>query len=295
MPSDDRRPPTPGLTPRADARAPTPGGRASAFAFAALIACAAVPAGCGTVPETGRSQFVLLSSNQEIRLGASAYATELEGAKVVATGAAAERVARVGARIAEASARRYPQAVAGFEWRFALVDSPEVNAWMLPGGKSAVYTGLLGVATTDDELAVVMGHEAAHAIARHGAERISRGMAAQLILGAAGASGEVDPRLVEITAVAYGALGETAFSRGEESEADRIGLLIAADAGYDPRAATGFWRKMGAIGGGRPPELLSTHPSDETRARRLEALMPEAVAVYDAARARARPAGGAPR
>ena len=105
-------------------------------------------------------------------------------------------------------------------------------------------------------------------------------MAAQLILGAAGASGEVDPRLVEITAVAYGALGETAFSRGEESEADRIGLLIAAEAGYDPRAATGFWRKMGALGGAKPPEFLSTHPSDETRTTRLSQLMPQALEVH---------------
>ncbi|MEY5060835.1 MAG: hypothetical protein RIS45_756, partial [Planctomycetota bacterium] len=100
------------------------------------------------------------------------------------------------------------------------------------------------------------------------------------------ASGEVDPRLVGATAAAYGALGETAFSRGEESEADRIGLVIAADAGYDPRAAVGFWRKMGALGGAKPPEFLSTHPSDETRAKRLARQMPEAVRIYDAAKGR---------
>ena len=204
----------------------------------------------------------------------------LSGAKVVTSGPEFARVQRVGQRIAEASVRRYPDACAEFAWQFALIDTPEVNAWMLPGGKSGVNTGLLTVATTDDELAVVMGHEAAHAIARHGAERISRGMAVQVVFGVAAASGEVDTALVEATAVAYGALGETAFSRGEEGEADHICLLIAADAGYDPRAAVEFWRKMGALGGAKPPEFLSTHPSDETRATRLAQLMPQALEVH---------------
>jgi len=154
------------------------------------------------------------------------------------------------------------------------------------GGKSAVNTGLLKVATSDDELAVVMGHEAAHAIARHGAERISRAIAVQAIVIGAMASGEVDPRLVGATAAAYGLLGETAFSRSEESEADRIGLVIAADAGYDPRSAVGFWQKMAAQGGSKPPEFLSTHPSDETRAKRLSRQMPEAVRIYEAAKGR---------
>jgi predicted Zn-dependent protease len=150
-----------------------------------------------------------------------------------------------------------------------------------------VNTGLLKVATSDDELAVVMGHEAAHAIARHGAERISRAIAVQAVAAVAIASGEVDPRLVGATAAAYGLLGETAFSRSEESEADRIGLVIAADAGYDPRAAVGFWKKMAEKGGSKPPEFLSTHPSDETRAKRLSRQMPEAVAIYEASKGRA--------
>jgi metalloendopeptidase OMA1, mitochondrial len=236
--------------------------------------------GCATVPETGRTQFVALSASAERSLGEAAFTDMLSGAKVVTSGSDFERVQRVGRRIAESSVRRYPQACAEFDWQFALIDTPEVNAWMLPGGKSGVNTGLLKVATTDDELAVVMGHEAAHAIARHGAERISLGMAAQVVFGVAAASGEVDPALVEATAVAYGALGETAFSRGEESEADHIGLLIAADAGYDPRAAIEFWRKMGALGGAKPPEFLSTHPSDETRTTRLSQLMPQALEVH---------------
>ncbi|MFZ9880066.1 MAG: M48 family metallopeptidase [Phycisphaerales bacterium] len=129
-------------------------------------------------------------------------------------------------------------------------------------------------------------HEAAHAIARHGAERISRGMTAAVILGVASASGEVDPEIVAATALAYGALGETAFSRSEESEADAIGLIIAADAGYDPRSAVGFWKKMAALGNGGVPEFLSTHPSGETRAARLAQLMPRAMQVYEQSRSR---------
>lgn len=250
------------------------------------LALAGLTAACGTVPETGRSQFVVLSASDERALGAAAYTEQLGQANTLKSGPEYDRVQRVGQRIAEASKRRYGAAVSQFQWEFAVVDTPEVNAWMLPGGKSAVNTGLLKVATSDDELAVVMGHEAAHAIARHGAERISRGMAAQVVVGAVLASGEVDPRLVGATAAAYGALGETAFSRREEGEADHIGLLISADAGYDPRAATGFWRKMASLGGSKPPELLSTHPSDETRASRLEKLMPDAVRIYEAAKGR---------
>jgi len=240
--------------------------------------------GCRSVPETGRRQMVLLSAGTERQLGAAAYEEQLGKATLVKSGTAYDRVQRVGARIAEASRRRYGAAVDGFDWNFAVIDTAEVNAWMLPGGKSAVNTGLLAIATSDDELAIVMGHEAAHAIARHGAERISRAIAMQAAIGVVLATDKVDPRLVGATAAAYGVLGETAFSRSEESEADHIGLLIAADAGYDPRAAIGFWRKMGSLGGAKPPELLSTHPSDETRASRLEQLMPQALRVYEAAK-----------
>ncbi|MFM7261300.1 MAG: M48 family metallopeptidase [bacterium] len=257
------------------------------------IAVASVAAGCGTVPETGRSQFNLLSTSDEVVLGEEAYAEILKDAKVVASGPDFERVQRVGQRIAQASERRYPAAVEGFGWKFTLVDSPEINAWMLPGGKSAVYTGLLTVATSDDELAIVMGHEAAHAIAKHGAERMSRGVATQIVFGVASATGEIDPAIVEAAAVAYGALGETAFSRSEESEADEIGLMIAADAGFDPRSAVGFWRKMSAKGGEKPPEFLSTHPSDEKRANRLAKLMPKAEKIY-LARTGGTTSGGTP-
>lgn len=241
-------------------------------------------AGCEAVPETGRSQMLLLSRAEENQLGDAAYAEMLGEAKTIASGPQFDRVQRVGQRIAAAAARRYPQAVQGFQWEFTLIDTPEVNAWMLPGGKSGVNTGLLTVATTDDELAVVLGHEAAHAVARHGGERMSRAMMVQLAAGVAIASDEVDPALIEGVLVGYGVLGETAFSRGEESEADEIGLVISADAGYDPRAAVTFWQKMGSKGGPSTPEFLSTHPSDETRASRLSAMMPRMLAIYESAK-----------
>lgn len=257
---------------------------AARAAFLPIVLVAGAPLGCQSAPETGRSQMLLLSPAEENQLGESAYAEMMAGAKTVTSGADFGRVQRVGQRIAEASVRRYPQSVEGFQWQFALVDTDEVNAWMLPGGKSAVYTGLLKVAASDDELAIVMGHEAAHAIARHGGERMSRAMAVEIAAGIAGATGEVNPELVDGLLAGYGALGETAFSRNEEAEADQIGLMIAADAGYDPRAAVAFWKKMSALGGQKPPEFLSTHPSDETRAARLEALMPRALVVYEAAK-----------
>lgn len=274
---------------------PSPLVRQLAARILAAFGCAVISAaaGCGTVPETGRSQFNLLSTGDEVVLGEQAYAEILKDAKLVTSGPEFARVQRVGQRIAQSAERRYPDAVEGFGWQFALVDSPEVNAWMLPGGKSAVYTGLLKVATSDDELAVVMGHEAAHAIAKHGAERMSRGVATQIVFGVASATGEIDPAIVEAAAVAYGALGETAFSRGEESEADEIGLMIAADAGFDPRSAVGFWKKMSAVGGEKPPEFLSTHPSDESRANRLAKLMPKAEKIYRA-RIGGAAAGGTP-
>jgi predicted Zn-dependent protease len=249
---------------------------------AALLAAGL--AGCQSAPETGRSQMLLLSTAEENQLGESAYAEMLAGGKTLTSGADFARVQRVGQRVAEASIRRYPQAVEGFSWQFALIDTPEVNAWMLPGGKSGVNMGLLKVATSDDELAIVMGHEAAHAIARHGGERMSRAMAVEIAAGILNETGQVNPELVDGVLAGYGALGETAFSRNEEAEADQIGIMIAADAGYDPRAAVTFWKKMSALGGAKPPEFLATHPSDEKRAARLEALMPRALTVYEAAK-----------
>lgn len=257
--------------------------------FAALTLAA-----CTTVSGTGRSQLNMMSPAQEKELGASAYAEMLgePGVKTLSSGADYERVQRVGGRITAASARLHPKAVQGFEWQWSVIDDDKtVNAWALPGGKSAVYTGMLRMAKSDDELAVVMGHEASHAIARHGGERISSGIALEAALTGAGfAVSGLEP--AEQTAV-MGALGVGSqfgvalpWSRMQESEADELGLFIAADAGYDPRAAIPLWTRMGASGGGGTPEFMSTHPSEGTRIQRLNKLMPQAMKRYEAAKAR---------
>jgi predicted Zn-dependent protease len=169
-----------------------------------------------------------------------------------------------------------------------VVDDPKtVNAWALPGGKSAVFTGLLPVAKNDAQLAVVIGHEAAHAIARHGGERMSQQAALNVLVSAGFQLSEADPGTQEAVLNALG-LGTLAFSRNQESEADHLGLLIAADAGFDPREAIPLWQNMAAAGGAGPPEFLSTHPSENTRIQRLNELMPEAMAVWQAAKASGR-------
>jgi predicted Zn-dependent protease len=259
-------------------------------AFAAPLL--ALLAACTSVSGTNRSQLNLLSEAEERSLGDQAYGEALgeKGVKVITSGADVDRVRRVGARIQAASARLHPKAVRGFDWTWTVVDDPkQVNAWMLPGGKSVVYTGILRVATSDDQLAVVMGHEASHAIARHGGERISSDMVLNgALTGASMALGNLDAPTQAAVMQALGVGGTVGvalpWSRMQESEADELGLLIAADAGYDPRAAIPFWTQMAASGSNsKPPEFLSTHPDDETRVKRLRALLPKALRTYAAA------------
>lgn len=253
--------------------------------FAALLA------GCTTVPETGRRQVMLLSPNQEAAMGLSAFADIKKGEKISRDPVANARVQRVGKRIAQSVGRDLPHA----EWEFVVFDSNELNAFALPGGKVGVYTGILKIAETDAELAAVMGHEVAHVSSRHGAERTSQQL---LVLGGAlltevgMEAGKVDQGNRDLIRAAYG-LGATVgvmlpYSRLHESEADAIGLRFAAGAGYDPRAAVSFWRKMSAAnkGGMKVPEFLSTHPSDETRIRTLEQLIPRYLPLYEQSRAR---------
>jgi predicted Zn-dependent protease len=247
-------------------------------------------AACATVPGTGRRQLRLISQSEEMRLGADAYQRTLRDAKVVGEGPEAEMVQRVGRRISESAMRLYPNPAKDFQWEFVLIDDPEmVNAWALPGGKSAVYTGILPVTQDEDGLAVVLGHEVAHAIAHHGAERMSQGLLAQIGMGAASV-GMRDMSDVERSAVLQAlGVGITVgailpFSRSHESEADELGLYITASAGYDPRAAIGLWRRMAKQGGGRrPPEFLSTHPSEHQRIERLQRIMPRALEMYEQA------------
>lgn len=243
-------------------------------------------AGCYTVPETGRSSLVLVSPAEEMQMGAAAF-TDLKAKGKVSTDVEANgRVRRIGQRIAEAVGGALPDA----KWEFVVFDEPKtVNAFALPGGKVGVYTGLLNLAESDDEVAIVIGHEIAHVTARHGAERMSQGLVAGLI-GAGVEAATEGRRYSDLVRVAYGigATGATlAFSRGNESEADYIGLRYAAKAGYDPRAAVTFWRKMSAQkDGAQPIKWLSTHPPHAERIAELQRWMPDVLPLYEKARLR---------
>ncbi|MEC8320923.1 MAG: M48 family metallopeptidase [Planctomycetota bacterium] len=245
-----------------------------------LAAVVAIVPACVSVSGTSRSQLNAYSIEQEIRLGDEAYAEMLQAVDLVDSGPDHDLVVEVTERIAAAAERLHPGIAGRFDWEVVLVDDDDiVNAWALPGGKMAVYTGILPYTKTPDGLAAVLGHEAAHAIARHGGENLTRqGLVNLLAIGTAAALDADDRHLVAAAATAYGLLGEPAYSRSQESEADELGVFIAADAGYDPREAVGLWQRM-AERGGEPPEFLSTHPSSETRVRELERLMPAALEI----------------
>jgi len=261
--------------------------------IATAIATLLLQTACTEVSGTGRSQFNILSVDDELDLGQQAYVEELDAAKqaghsMLTGGAEYDRVMSVSRRIFDAANRMHPEIAQRFNWEMTVIDDPEtVNAWALPGGKSAVFTGLLPVTTTDAQLAVVIGHEAAHAIARHGGERMSQHAALNVLMSAGFQLSEADAGTQEVIMNALG-LGTLAFSRSQESEADHLGLLIAADAGFDPREAIPLWENMAAAGGEAPLEFLSTHPSESTRIQRLNELMPEAMAVWQAAKASGR-------
>ena len=257
--------------------------RGSLLRIGPIALVALLLGGCVSVEGTNRRQFNVLSVEQERAMGEQAYAETLAKSRVIATGPLVARVSRVGTRLAAATAVRHASSVATMDWQFAVIDDPAVNAWALPGGKCGVNVGLLEFVESDDELAVVMGHEIAHAIARHGGERVSQSMAASIVADLA--LGGLDPAVQQAIAAAYGLGVALPFSRSHEREADRIGLLIAAEAGYDPRAAISLWTRMAARGDGGF-EFLSTHPLPQSRVEELESLIPEAEAVRQAAAAR---------
>jgi metalloendopeptidase OMA1, mitochondrial len=230
-------------------------------------------AACAQAPVTGRSQLILLPESQDADMGLQAYQQIQQEEKISSNAELNQRVQTVGRRIAAVSG--HPE----WDWQFTLFDNPEPNAFALPGGKVGVYTGLFKVAQNDAQLAAVMGHEVGHAIARHGAERMSHGILAQLggvAVGAAtGSSAIVD---LYSQAATLGVI--LPYSRGQESEADEIGLMLMAEAGYDPREAVKLWQNFEALASERPPEFLSTHPSEGTRIQRLQELMPKALQIY---------------
>jgi metalloendopeptidase OMA1, mitochondrial len=245
--------------------------------------------GCQEGP-FGRKQVVALNSQQEKALGAQAFQEVLQTADVIAAGPAVEAVRRVAHRLAgattdEAFLRATGQKPQKFDWEVRLVRSKEVNAFCLPGGKIVVYTAILPVAETEAGLATVMGHEISHALAHHGAERMAQQRIAQIGVIAAGASlGDMDDRQRTQVMMAINAgaqFGILKYSRNHESEADHMGLLLMATAGYDPAEAVKFWERMGSASHGRqPPEFLSTHPSHETRVHDLIAWQKEAEPLY---------------
>ncbi len=236
-------------------------------------------------PITGEAHRVGMSEEQEAALGLQSYEQILSQEKVISSGPELETIRGI--------ARRLTAAVgddgADFQWDVSLIDSPQVNAFCLPGGKIAVYTGILPVAQTEAGLAAVMGHEMAHAIARHGSQRILRQQMTQTAM--MGVQGSISDMSYEQQRTLMGLLGAGAqygvilpFSRDHETEADKMGTLYMARAGYDPREATGLWKRMGGASEGRAPsEFASTHPSNETRIRQLEAWMPEFMEVYEKA------------
>ncbi|MBX3026650.1 M48 family metallopeptidase [bacterium] len=237
--------------------------------------------GCSTVPYTNRSQFMMMAESDDLRLGAAAYQQVLKKEKIVRDPRITAPVQEVGRRIAAAADK--PE----YQWEFTVIDDPkQANAFCLPGGKVAVYTGIFPIAKDEAGLATVIGHEVAHALARHGAERMSTGMALQAAGAAVAiASGGQSAATQQAIMTAYGLGAQVGvalpFSRSQESEADRIGLILMAKAGYDPEAALGLWQRMEQNSGGKgPPEWLSTHPAEGTRQDDIRGWIAEARQYY---------------
>jgi predicted Zn-dependent protease len=248
-------------------------------------------AGCAMNMVTGRNQLSLVPESQLQVMAITEYNTFLTANKVLSPGnREAAMVDRVGARIANAITKYYNNkgqgsVLDGYKWEFNTVDSKAVNAWCMPGGKVVVYTGLLPVTQNETALAIVVGHEIAHAIAKHGSERMSQGLIQQLGGVALEVALSQKPQQTrDLFMQTYGIGSQVGamlpWSRQQETEADQYGLIFAAMAGYDPREAIPFWERMSAVGGAKPPEFLSTHPSDDTRMRKLKQFMPEALKYY---------------
>jgi predicted Zn-dependent protease len=246
---------------------------------------------CATVPITERKSLNLVSDSELLSLSIEQYNQVLRKSKLSTDPEKVQMVKRVGEEIARASEAFLKDSgmeseVKNYKWEFNLIeDDKTVNAWCMPGGKVAVYTGILPFTQNEKGLAVVMGHEIAHAIAKHGNERMSQALLAQL--GGLVLSVALSTQSAETGSLFLAAYGVTTdvgvllpYSRLQESEADRIGLILMAKAGYDPREAIPFWQRMNEKGGDRPPEFLSTHPAPETRINDLQELIPEAMKYY---------------
>jgi predicted Zn-dependent protease len=251
---------------------------------AVSVLLAAVLSGCDTVPVTGRSQLNLMSTGQEEQLGLTSFNQLKQQTPISKDVAANALVQKVGHRIAAVADKDMP----GAQWEFVVFESKEANAFCLPGGKVGVYTGILPITKDESGLATVLGHEVAHAVARHGGERMTEAMLLQTggeLLSASLSSR--DPRMVAAANSAYGVTTQVGValphSRAQESEADHIGLIYMARAGYDPRQAVAFWQRFADFEkqqGGNTPAFLRTHPTDAKRIQQLQVWLPEALAQY---------------
>lgn len=245
---------------------------------------------CSTVPITGRQQLNLLPESEMVQMGITNYNQFLDEHKLSQNSRQVEMVNRVGNNIAKAVTRYMEQngmadRIKNYKWEFNLVEEDVPNAWCMPGGKVVVYTGILPYTKNEAGLAVVMGHEIAHAIARHGNERMSQGLLIQtggLALSTALREKPEETQNLFMTAYGLGtAVGVSLpYSRAQETEADKLGLIFMAMAGYDPHEAIDFWQRMSEAGGQKPPEFLSTHPADQTRIENIKKFMPKAMEYY---------------
>ncbi len=256
---------------------------------AACLAC--VIAACSTVPITQRKQLNLIPASSMLSMSFQQYDKFLKENKICADKEKTEMVKRVGRRIQNAvesyfAERGRSERLSSYSWEFNLIEDEQVNAWAMPGGKVVVYTGLLPVAENEAGLAVVLGHEIGHAVARHGNERMSQSMLAQFGSLALAQAMKQEPALTQqLFMMAYGAGAQVGiilpYSRLHEREADRLGLVFMAMAGYDPHEALDFWKRMMKKKEGKsPPEFLSTHPADEKRIAAIKQFLPEAMKYY---------------
>ncbi len=259
-----------------------------------LLVLVVLLSACATVPHTGRTQLHLISDGEMRAMSQVQYSEVVAQSTLSDDQEAVADLRRIGGRIQgvveqyfENIGRSYE--LTGYEWEFNLIESEQVNAWAMPGGKVAFYTGILPICEDENGIAVVMGHEIAHAIAKHGNERMSQALLVQM--GGVALSAAVRDKPQETQALWMGAFGLGAtvgvmlpFSRTQESEADYLGLIFMSMAGYDPNHAVTFWQRMARMkqeqGGGVPPEFLSTHPADETRVRKIREHLPEALTYY---------------
>lgn len=246
---------------------------------------------CTKVPMSGRNQLSLVSNAEILPMAFEQYDQVLKESKLVTNSAEGQKVVRVGKRIAVAvdkylREKGYADVMEGFDWEFNLIESDQVNAWCMPGGKVAFYTAIMPICRDETGIAVVMGHEVAHAIASHARERMSNGLLMNGLLGGVQVAMGQNPTMTQsifLQAVGYGGqLGMLSYSRKHELEADQMGLNFMAIAGYDPREAPKFWERMEAgSDGARPPEFLSTHPGPNRRKEQLNKQMAEAMVYYE--------------